>query len=42
MWQARDERTKEYPLGIDLIFADDTAQIVCIPRTTLVKTMGVS
>ncbi|TQR20565.1 phosphonate C-P lyase system protein PhnH [Psychrobacillus vulpis] len=42
MWQVRNERTKEYPLGIDLIFADDAAQIVCIPRTTSVKMMGVS
>ena len=42
MWQARDERTKEYPLGIDLIFVDDTSQIACIPRTTSVKIMEVS
>lgn len=42
MWQARNERTNEYPLGIDLIFADDAAQIVCVPRTTSVKMMGVS
>jgi len=42
MWQARNERTKEYPLGIDLIFTDSNAQIVCIPRSTSVNMMGVS
>ncbi|CDQ20821.1 phosphonate C-P lyase system protein PhnH [Halobacillus karajensis] len=35
-WQARNERTKEYPLGIDLIFTDEHSQIVCVPRTTTV------
>ncbi|WP_085992318.1 phosphonate C-P lyase system protein PhnH [Oceanobacillus senegalensis] len=37
LWRARKERTKEFPLGIDIIFTDDQAQVVCIPRTTLVK-----
>lgn len=41
MWQARNEKTKEYPLGIDLIFTDENAQVVCIPRTTSIS-MGVS
>ncbi|MFD2924012.1 phosphonate C-P lyase system protein PhnH [Halobacillus naozhouensis] len=35
-WQARQERTKEYPLGIDLILTDEHFQIVCVPRTTSV------
>lgn len=42
LWQARNERTKEYPIGIDLIFADETSQIVCVPRTTSVKLLGVN
>jgi len=36
LWDARKERTKEYPLGIDIIFTDDEAQLVCVPRTTSV------
>lgn len=32
-WQARDRRIKEYPMGIDLIFADGSSQIACLPRT---------
>ncbi|SDH98377.1 alpha-D-ribose 1-methylphosphonate 5-triphosphate synthase subunit PhnH [Alteribacillus persepolensis] len=35
-WEARNVRTKEYPLGIDVIFTDETDQVVCIPRTTSV------
>jgi len=42
LWQARNERTKEYPLGIDLIITDENAQVVCIPRTTTVEFAGVS
>lgn len=41
MWQARNEKTKEYPLGIDLIFTDKNAQVVCIPRTTSISFMEV-
>ncbi|SER26024.1 alpha-D-ribose 1-methylphosphonate 5-triphosphate synthase subunit PhnH [Gracilibacillus ureilyticus] len=33
-WMARNLRTKEYPLGIDCIFADFSNQIACVPRTT--------
>ncbi|MDQ0429349.1 alpha-D-ribose 1-methylphosphonate 5-triphosphate synthase subunit PhnH [Planomicrobium stackebrandtii] len=32
-WQARDSRIKEYPMGIDMIFADGSSQIACLPRT---------
>ncbi|MFJ7825913.1 phosphonate C-P lyase system protein PhnH [Psychrobacillus sp. NPDC096623] len=42
MWQARNEKTKEYPLGIDLIFTDENAQVVCVPRTTSISLMEVS
>lgn len=42
MWQARNEKTKEYPLGIDLIFTDENAQVVCIPRTTSISIKEVS
>ncbi|TMN22632.1 phosphonate C-P lyase system protein PhnH [Lentibacillus cibarius] len=34
MWKARNERTKEYPLGVDVIFTDEMARIACVPRTT--------
>jgi alpha-D-ribose 1-methylphosphonate 5-triphosphate synthase subunit PhnH len=42
MWETRNRRTKEYPMGIDLIFVDDQAQIVCVPRTTSVEMAGVN
>ncbi|KQL37411.1 phosphonate C-P lyase system protein PhnH [Psychrobacillus sp. FJAT-21963] len=42
MWKARNEKTKEYPLGIDLIFTDEHEQVVCIPRTTTINNMEVS
>lgn len=32
-WEARDSRIKEYPMGIDMIFADGFSQIACLPRT---------
>ncbi|GAB3062262.1 phosphonate C-P lyase system protein PhnH [Virgibacillus ainsalahensis] len=37
VWEARNERIKEYPMGIDLIFTDEAGQIACLPRTTVVK-----
>lgn len=40
-WQARNNRVKEYPLGIDLIFADDDSRIACLPRTTSVIALEV-
>ncbi|MGP4039193.1 phosphonate C-P lyase system protein PhnH [Gracilibacillus sp. D59] len=40
-WLRRNEKVKEYPLGIDLILADFLSQIACIPRTTSVITMEV-
>lgn len=42
VWQTRNERIKEYPLGIDLIFTDERSQIVCVPRTTSVELTGVN
>jgi len=39
-WQVREEKTKEYPLGIDLIFTDRHLNLVCIPRTTNVSAGG--
>jgi alpha-D-ribose 1-methylphosphonate 5-triphosphate synthase subunit PhnH len=36
-WKMREEKIKEYPLGIDLIFTDTNSKLVCIPRTTNVK-----
>ncbi|WP_156288933.1 phosphonate C-P lyase system protein PhnH [Oceanobacillus salinisoli] len=38
--QERNERVKEYPLGIDLVFTDDYSHIACIPRTTTVVMEG--
>ncbi|WP_231710845.1 phosphonate C-P lyase system protein PhnH [Gracilibacillus suaedae] len=35
-WQKRNEKVKEYPLGIDVILADFSSQVACIPRTTSV------
>ncbi|ANU09564.1 phosphonate metabolism protein [Planococcus antarcticus DSM 14505] len=32
-WQARDSRIKEHPMGLDMIFADGSSQIACLPRT---------
>lgn len=32
-WLARDSRIKEYPMGMDMIFADGSSQIACLPRT---------
>ncbi|WP_087973832.1 phosphonate C-P lyase system protein PhnH [Oceanobacillus rekensis] len=37
LWQTRNECTKEYPLGIDMIFTDEKAQLVCVPRTTKIE-----
>lgn len=36
-WKMREEKIKEYPLGIDFIFTDTSSKLVCIPRTTNVK-----
>jgi len=33
----RAEKNPEYPLGIDLIFTDTEANILCLPRTTQVS-----
>lgn len=41
VWEARNERIKEYPMGIDLIFTDEKAQIACAPRTTVIENSGV-
>ncbi|HLR68908.1 phosphonate C-P lyase system protein PhnH [Virgibacillus alimentarius] len=41
MWNERNERTKEYPLGIDLIFVDNEAQITGVPRTSIIEFMEV-
>ncbi|WHY03680.1 phosphonate C-P lyase system protein PhnH [Neobacillus sp. DY30] len=32
--ESRQEKNKEYPLGIDLIFIDQNHQLLCLPRTT--------
>lgn len=33
----RAQRNKEFPLGIDMIFVDDSGQVVALPRTTIVE-----
>lgn len=40
-WQARNSRIKEYPMGIDIIFADGSSQIACLPRTVTAIPMEV-
>lgn len=34
---ARNERNKEFPLGIDVILFDEYGKLVCLPRTTVIK-----
>jgi alpha-D-ribose 1-methylphosphonate 5-triphosphate synthase subunit PhnH len=41
-WQKRNEKVNEYPLGIDVILADFSSQVACIPRTTSVTITEVS
>ncbi|RDW15762.1 phosphonate C-P lyase system protein PhnH [Oceanobacillus arenosus] len=41
IWQTRNERASEYPLGIDFIFIDEQAQLACVPRTTSVVILEV-
>ncbi|MDQ0271844.1 phosphonate C-P lyase system protein PhnH [Cytobacillus purgationiresistens] len=36
MTAARQEKIKEYPTGIDLLFTDEVGQLACLPRTTTV------
>ena len=33
----RNEKNKEYPLGIDMIFLDKKGKVICLPRTTKIK-----
>jgi alpha-D-ribose 1-methylphosphonate 5-triphosphate synthase subunit PhnH len=35
--EARAEKNKEFPLGVDVVFVDKRARIACLPRTTLVE-----
>jgi alpha-D-ribose 1-methylphosphonate 5-triphosphate synthase subunit PhnH len=35
--EVRTEKNSEYPLGIDLIFTDRDANILCLPRTTQIR-----
>lgn len=39
--ESRQEKNKEYPLGIDLMFIDETHQLVSLPRTTQITRNGV-
>lgn len=39
IWNCRQKRVEEFPLGIDCIFVDKDAQLVCVPRTTIVQRM---
>lgn len=38
-WIIRNEKVKEFPLGVDLIFTDSVS-LVCVPRTTNVSVNG--
>jgi alpha-D-ribose 1-methylphosphonate 5-triphosphate synthase subunit PhnH len=33
----REEKNKEYPMGIDIIFVGPSYEIMCIPRTTVLR-----
>ncbi|WP_019122110.1 phosphonate C-P lyase system protein PhnH [Brevibacillus massiliensis] len=35
--QIREEKNAEYPLGIDLIFIDESHRLLCLPRTTQIR-----
>ncbi|WP_010648700.1 phosphonate C-P lyase system protein PhnH [Oceanobacillus massiliensis] len=37
IWHARNERTNEYPLGMDLILTDSEGHAACVPRTAKVE-----
>lgn len=39
-WEGRNDRVKEFPLGIDLIFTDRGRRLASIPRTTNVEKKG--
>ena len=39
IWSCRQKRVEEFPLGIDFIFVDEGARLVCVPRTTNVQRM---
>lgn len=33
----REDKNKEYPLGVDSIFLDSEGQVICVPRTTKIN-----
>lgn len=35
--EARNKLNKEFPLGIDMIFVDELSNVMCLPRTTVIK-----
>ncbi|MBD7939258.1 phosphonate C-P lyase system protein PhnH [Cytobacillus sp. Sa5YUA1] len=35
--QAREEKNKEFPLGIDLVITDQVGKVICLPRTTVIS-----
>ncbi|MGG5369921.1 phosphonate C-P lyase system protein PhnH [Enterococcus sp. AZ196] len=37
IFMIREQLNQEYPLGVDLIIVDEQLEILCIPRTTLIK-----
>lgn len=39
--EERRKANKEYPLGVDMILVDERSNVVCIPRTTVIKMCGV-
>lgn len=40
--EARASANKEYPLGVDMILIDRSANMMCLPRTTMIHDRGVS
>ncbi len=33
----REQKNLEYPIGVDMIFFDDSGKLMCIPRTTIIR-----
>lgn len=40
IWELREEKNAEFPLGVDMILVDQEYKVVAIPRTTKVRVEG--
>ncbi|MEG0259112.1 MAG: phosphonate C-P lyase system protein PhnH [Lysinibacillus sp.] len=39
--QLRAKRNREFPLGLDMILIDETGNVLALPRTTIIKEVGI-